>query len=255
MCLILLEERLTMASPSTNCWSFLSYTMFLTDLLENEKLGNVPSSTSEYTFFPISVRSFWALLVLASAVLFLASAVLFLASAVLFLASAVLLLSAVLFDFLLLNLLLLLCHLSLGFNPDCLRLRHLSLHLALHLLCLSHKFLVVREFLKTREVCGEPRYQREILPVDVHLALNRLHAPLPREVDAEAPQGLPRCISQLLLYLGAVGDVLLPDGLVGDLRRRDVSYHPEGGVLGDVVPPPVYLLVHHLEADVARLVV
>src|SRR2546426_9436185 len=241
MCLMLLEDLLTVASPSTNCWSFLSYTMFLTDLLENEKLGNVPSSTSEYTFFPISVRSFWALLVLASAVLFLAS--------------AVLLLSAVLFDFLLLNLLLLLCHLSLGFNPDCLRLRHLSLHLALHLICLSHKFLVVREFLKTREVCGEPRYQREILPVDVHLALNRLHAPLPREVDAEAPQGLPRCISQLLLYLGAVGDVLLPDGLVGDLRRRDVSYHPEGGVLGDVVPPPVYLLVHHLEADVARLVV
>src|SRR5207249_7029281 len=127
MCLILLEDLLTVASPSTNCWSFLSYTMFLTDLLENEKLGNVPSSTSEYTFFPISVRSFWALLVLASAVLFLASAVLFLASAVLFLASAVLFLAsavlflasavlflasavllvcAVLFDFLLLNLLL-----------------------------------------------------------------------------------------------------------------------------------------------------
>src|SRR2546426_4328772 len=151
MCLMLLEDLLTVASPSTNCWSFLSYTMFLTDLLENEKLGNVPSSTSVYTFFPISVRSFWALLVLASAVLFLASAVLFLASAVLFLASAVLflasavvfllsavvfllsavvfllsavvfLLSAVLFDFLLLNLLLLLRRLWRGFNPDCLRL-------------------------------------------------------------------------------------------------------------------------------------
>src|SRR5438309_4552904 len=215
--------------------------MFLTDLLENEKLGKFPSSTSEYTFFPISVRRFCAVVFLASAVVFLASAVLFL-------------LSAVLFDFLLLNLLLLLRRLWRGFNPDCLRLGHLSLHLSLHLLRLSHKFLVVREFLQTREVCGEPRYQREVLPVDVHLALDRLHAPLPREVDAEAPQGFPRCISQLLLYLGAVGDVLLPDSLVRDLRRRDVGYHPEGGVLGDVVPPPVYLLVHHLEADVARLV-
>src|SRR5438445_13556969 len=105
--------------------------MFLTDLLENDKLGNVPSSTSEYTFFPISVRSFWALLVLASAVLFLLSA-------------AVFLLSAVLFDFLLLNLLLPLRRLWRGFNPDCLRLGHLSLHLSLHLLRLSHKFLVVR---------------------------------------------------------------------------------------------------------------
>src|SRR5438093_6502592 len=156
MCLMLLEDLLTMASPRMNCWSFLSYTMFLTDLLENEKLGNVPSSTSEYTFFPISVRSFWALRVLASAVLFLLSAVLFLLSAVLFLLSAVLfllsavlfllssvlLLSAVLFDFLLLNLLLLL-RLSLGFSPHRLRLGHLSLHLPLHLLCLSHKFLVV----------------------------------------------------------------------------------------------------------------
>src|SRR5712692_3732471 len=132
MCLILLEDLLTVAPPSTNCWSFLSYTMFFTDLLENEKLGNVPSSTSEYTFFPISVRSLWALLVLASAVLFLLS--------------AVLLFCAVLFDFLLLNLLLLLRRLSLGFNPDRLRLGHLSLHLSLNLLCLSHKLLVVREF-------------------------------------------------------------------------------------------------------------
>src|SRR3989449_6157791 len=187
--------------------------MFLTDLLENEKLGNVPSSTSVYTFFPIAVRSFWAVLVLASAVLFLLSAVVFL-------------LSAVLFDFLLLNLLLLLRGLWLGFSPsDRLGLGHFPFHLPLHLLCLSHKFLVVREFLHAREVGGEPRYQREVLPVDVHLALDRLHAPLPREVDAEAPQGLPRCISQLLLYLGAVGDVLLPDGLVRELRPRDVGYH------------------------------
>src|SRR2546427_7663317 len=158
MCLMLLEDLLTMASPRMNCWSFLSYTIFLTDLLENEKLGNVPSSTSEYTFFPISVRSFWALLVLASAVLFLASAavllsaVLFLASAVLFLLSTVLLVCAVLFDFLLLNLLLPLRRLWRGFSPHCLRLRRLSLHLSLHLLCLSHKFLVVREFLYAREV-------------------------------------------------------------------------------------------------------
>src|SRR5712691_8723398 len=165
MCLMLLEDLLTVASPSTNCWSFLSYTIFLTDLLENEKLGNVPSSTSEYTFFPISVRSFWALLVLASAVLFLLSALLFLLS-------ALLLVCAVLFDFLLLNLLLLLRRLSLGFNPDRLRLGHLTLHLSLNLLCLSHKFLVVREFLHARQVCGEPSYQGEVLPVDVHLALD-----------------------------------------------------------------------------------
>src|SRR3989454_491013 len=250
MCLMLLEDLLTVASPSTNCWSFLSYTMFLTDLLENEKLGNVPASTSVYTFFPISVRSFWAVLVLASAVLFLLSAAVFLLSA------AVFLLSVVLFDFLLLNLLLLLRGLSLGFSPsDRLRLGHLSLDLSLHLLRLSHKFLVVREFLHAREVGGEPRYQREVLPVDVHLALDRLHAPLPREVDAEAPQGLPRRVAQLLLYLGAVGYVLLPDSLVRDLRRRDVSYHPEGCFLGDVVPPPVYLLVHHLKGNITRLVV
>src|SRR5712691_9475595 len=146
MCLMLLEDLLTVASPSTNCWSFLSYTVFLTDLLENEKLGNVPSSTSEYTFFPISVRSLWALLFLASAVLFLLSAVLFL-------------LSAVLFDFLLLNLLLLLRGLWLGFSTsDRVRLSHLSLHLSLHLFCFSHKLLVVREFFQTREVGGEPRY-------------------------------------------------------------------------------------------------
>src|SRR5438034_5550073 len=49
--------------------------------------------------------------------------------------------------------------------------------------------------------CGEPRYQGKVLPVDVHLALDRLHAPLPREVDAEAPQGFPRCI-----YLSRKGD-------------------------------------------------
>src|SRR5712691_5720109 len=153
MCLMLLEDLLTVASPSTNCWSFLSYTIFLTDLLENEKLGNVPSSTSEYTFFPISVRSLWALLFLASAVLFLLSAVLFLLSAALFL------LSAVLFDFLLLNLLLLLRGLWLGFSTsDRVRLSHLSLHLSLHLFCFSHKLLVVREFFQTREVGGEPRY-------------------------------------------------------------------------------------------------
>src|SRR5438552_17594050 len=107
MCLMLLEDLFTVALPSTNCWSFLSYTMFLTDLLENEKLGNVPSSTSEYTFFPISVRSFWALLVLASAVLFLPSAALFLLPVLL-----------------LLLLLLLLC---LVFLPLRLRLRLLSL--------------------------------------------------------------------------------------------------------------------------------
>src|SRR5438552_9741248 len=197
MCLMLLEDLFTVALPSTNCWSFLSYTMFLTDLLENEKLGNVPASTSVYTFFPISVRSFWAVLVLASAVLFLISAVVFLISAVVFLLSAdAFLLSAVLFDFLLLNLLLLLRGLWLGFSPsDRLRLGHLSLHLSFHLLCLSHKFLVVREFLQTSEVGGEPRYQGEVLPVDVHLALDRLHAPLPREVDAEAPQGLPRRVA------------------------------------------------------------
>src|SRR5438132_12149139 len=119
--------------------------MFLTDLLENVKLGNVPSSTSEYTFFPISVRSFWALLFLVSAVLFLVSAVLFLVSAVLFL------LSTVLFDFLLLNLFLLLPGLRLVFGPDRLRLCRLSLHLSLHLLPFSHPFLLVRELLQHGE--------------------------------------------------------------------------------------------------------
>src|SRR2546426_11424042 len=153
--------------------------MFLTDLLENVKLGNVPSSTAVYSFSPISVRSFWALLFLVSAVLFLLSAVPFL-------------LSTVLFDFLLLNLFLLLPGLRLGFGPDRLRLCRLSLHLSLHLLRLSHKFLVVRELLQTGEVGGEPRYQAQVLPVGVHLALDRLPAPRPRGVDAEAPQGLHR---------------------------------------------------------------
>src|SRR5208283_859805 len=81
------------------------------------------------------------------------------------------------------------------------------------------------------------------------------HAALLREEEAEPPEGLPDGVPDLGLDLGPVRDVLLAHGLVGDLRRADVGDYPDGGVLWDVVAPPVYLLVQHLERDVVALVV
>src|ERR1700730_12183934 len=202
--------------------------MFLTDLLANVTLGNLELSRSSYTLWPrsfktLSTRSFLA--------------------------------SAVVFDF---CLLMFLVHNFLTINLDCHFLAGDGCLLSLGRLGLPFfrdELLILWQALLPCEVCREARYQREVLSVDVHLPLDGLHAALLREVDAQPSQRLPDGVPYLGLYLGPVRDVFRPDCLVGDLCGANVGYDRDRCFVGNVIPPPIDLLVEDLERDVAALVV
>src|SRR5271156_3672460 len=198
--------------------------MLLTDLLAKLTEGNLELSRSWYTCCPRSWRTLSTLSFLCSAVVF---------------------------DFCLL-MLIAHCFLAAGLHCD---LPGCSLLSFRRLLLLSYQLLVLRGPLLPGELLRELGDQREVLAVDAHLPLDRLHAPLLREVEAQPPQPLADRVPDLGLYLGPVRDVLLPDRLVGDLRRADVGDDGDRRLVGDVVPPPVDLLIEDLERDVAALVI
>src|SRR5215467_8853370 len=122
--------------------------MFLTDRLARVRLGNLPSSRSEYTLLPRVFRRTWA---------------------------SFCLVSAVLIDFLLLNFYVLRVGDFGGF------FRPLSLFfcdLISHGGTFSDQLLILRHPLFSGEVGGETCNQRQVLAVDVHLPLDGFHAPL-----------------------------------------------------------------------------
>src|SRR5487761_101786 len=206
--------------------------MLLTDLLGKTNCGNLPSFTSSYVFFPSSLRSVRSSCLRAFVELFESLLLIFIH------------LGGILRFF------------NLGLCPSflhCLFLRRFFLE-RYNLLAL-HEFLIIRNLFLSRKLGRKFGNQGQILTVDVHPFLRKLHRALAREKDRELSEYVSRRVLELALELRPVCEVLLSHRLVRHLGRTNMRDYRNGRVLRYPVALPVNLVVDYLERDVVCLVI